>query len=235
VLDALVQIRRDKAATKHLLRTLMKRQARAPRVMVTDTLKSYGAAERAIIPPGSSIGSTRASTTRAENSHQPTRRRERQRKRFKSPRQVRRFLSIRDLIANLFHFRRDRISAADYRAARTQAFEAWAEVAGAGMGQQVDGADEISKPNQYLHRSRRRSLCKRSHMLGLSPADETHDPARRSPADDCAADRVVGALQYLVVRYGKPCRFCYVEGARGDQHFVKIAISAVVCRAAVRD
>jgi len=235
VLDALVQIRRDKAATKHLLRTLMKRQARAPRVMVTDTLKSYGAAERAIIPPGSSIGSTRASTTRAENSHQPTRRRERQRKRFKSPRQVRRFLSIRDLIANLFHFRRDRISAADYRAARTQAFEAWAEVAGAGMGQQVDGADEISRPNQYLRRSRRRSLCKRSHMLGLSPADETHDPARRSPADDCAADRVVGALQYLVVRYGKPCRFCYVEGARGDQHFVKIAISAVVCRAAVRD
>jgi putative transposase len=68
---------------------------------------------------------------RAENSHQPTRRRERQMKRFKSPRQVQRFLSIHDLIANLFHVRRDRISAADYRAARTQAFEAWAEVAGA--------------------------------------------------------------------------------------------------------
>jgi hypothetical protein len=120
--------------------------------------------------PGSSIGSTRASTTRAENSHQPTRRRERQRKRFKSPRQVQRFLSIRDLIANLFHFRRDRVSAADYRAARTQAFEAWAEVVGAGMGQQVDGADEISKPNQYLHRSRRRSLCKRSHLQAISHA-----------------------------------------------------------------
>jgi putative transposase len=66
VLDALVQIRRDKAATKHLLRTLLKRQARAPRVMVTDTLKSYGAAKRAIIPRG------RASA--AQGPQQPARR-----------------------------------------------------------------------------------------------------------------------------------------------------------------
>jgi len=50
VLDALVQSRRDKAAAKRPLRKLLKRQARAPRVMVTDTLKSYGAAKRAIMP-----------------------------------------------------------------------------------------------------------------------------------------------------------------------------------------
>ncbi len=150
VLDALVQIRRDKAATKRLLRTLLKRQARAPRVMVTDKLKSYGAAKRAIMPgvehrQHKGLNKPRGELAPADPKAGAAR------KRFKSPRQVQRFLSIRDLIANLFHFRRDRISAADYRAARTQAFEAWAEVAGAGMGQQVDGADEISKPNQYLH------------------------------------------------------------------------------------
>jgi putative transposase len=50
-------------------------------------------------------------------------------KRFKSPRQVEKFLSIHDQVANLFHFRRDKLSAIDYRAARTKAFSAWAEIA----------------------------------------------------------------------------------------------------------
>jgi putative transposase len=130
VLDVLVQSRRDKAAAKRLLRKLLKRQGRAPRVMVTDKLKSYGAAQRAIMP-GVEHRQHKGLNNRVENSHQPTRRRERQMKRFKSPRQVQRFLSIHDPIANLFHFRRNRISAADYRAARMQAFDAWAEVAGA--------------------------------------------------------------------------------------------------------
>lgn len=52
-------------------------------------------------------------------------------KRFKSPRQVQRFLSIHDLIANLFHLRRDSRPVSNYRAARAQAFTAWVEVAGA--------------------------------------------------------------------------------------------------------
>jgi putative transposase len=67
---------------------------------------------------------------RAENSHQPTRRRERQMKRFKSARQAQRFLSAHDQIANLFHLRRDHISASAYRAARARAFEAWADISG---------------------------------------------------------------------------------------------------------
>ncbi|RTR09142.1 IS6 family transposase, partial [Azospirillum griseum] len=67
----------------------------------------------------------------AENSHQPTRRRERQRKRFKDPGQVQRFLATHDPIANLFHLRRDHRPVADYRKARTQAFQVWAEVTGA--------------------------------------------------------------------------------------------------------
>ena len=44
VLDALVQSRRDRRASERLLRKLIRNQARAPRVMVTDKLRSYGAA-----------------------------------------------------------------------------------------------------------------------------------------------------------------------------------------------
>ena len=52
-------------------------------------------------------------------------------KRFKSPRQAQRFLSAHDQIGNLFHLRRDHVTAVEYRAARRRAFETWAEVSGA--------------------------------------------------------------------------------------------------------
>ena len=130
VLDVLVQSRRDKRAAKRLLRKLLKKQGRAPRVMVTDKLRSYGAAKREIMP-GVEHRQHKGLNNRAENSHQPTRRRERQMKRFKSARHVQRFVSIHDPIANLFHFPRNQLTAADYRAARAQAFEDWAEIAGA--------------------------------------------------------------------------------------------------------
>ena len=67
---------------------------------------------------------------RAENSHQPTRRRERQMKRFKSARHAQRFLSAHDQINNLFLLPRHRMTATDYRAERTHAFEAWHDVCG---------------------------------------------------------------------------------------------------------
>jgi putative transposase len=70
---------------------------------------------------------------RAENSHQPTRRRERQMKRFKSARQVQRFLSIHHPISNLFHLRRKQLAAADYRKARRAAFETWADITSAAL------------------------------------------------------------------------------------------------------
>ena len=130
VLEALVQSRRDKKAAKRLLRKLLKKQGRAPRVMVTDKLRSYGAAKKEIMP-GVEHRQHKGLNNRAENSHQPTRRRERQMKRFKSARHVQRFVSIHDPIANLFHFRRDHVTASQYRAARAQAFEDWAEIAGA--------------------------------------------------------------------------------------------------------
>src|SRR5215211_1012639 len=129
VLDVLVQRRRDKKAAKRLLRKLLKKQCRAPRVMITDKLASYSAAKAEAMP---SVEHRRHKglNNRAENSHQPTRRRERQMKRFKSPGQAQRFLSAHDGINNLFHLRRDHLPARQYRAARTQAFQTWAAVTG---------------------------------------------------------------------------------------------------------
>src|SRR3954452_18796653 len=120
---------RDKRAANRRLRKLLKKQGRAPRVMITDKLASYGAAKGEVMP---SVEHRRHKglNNRAENSHQPTRRRERQMKRFKSPGQAQRFLSAHDGINNLFHLRRDHRPAAQYRAARSQAFQTWAEVAG---------------------------------------------------------------------------------------------------------
>src|ERR671912_3031557 len=130
VLDVLVQSRRDKKAAKRLLRKLLKRQCRAPRVMITDKLASYGAAKREIMP-GVEHRQHKGLNNRAENSHQPTRRRERQMKRFKSPGQAQRFLSAHDQVNNLFHLRRDHVAAIQYRVARAQSFAIWAEVTGA--------------------------------------------------------------------------------------------------------
>jgi putative transposase len=96
VLDVLVQSRRDKKAAKRLFRKLLKKQGRAPRVLVTDKLKSYAAAKREIMP-GVEHRQHKGLNNRAENSHQPTRRRERIMKRFKSPRHVQRFLSAHPL------------------------------------------------------------------------------------------------------------------------------------------
>ena len=127
VLDALVQSRRDKRAER-ILRKLIRKQARAPRVLVTDKLGSYRAARKNM---GMKFEHRqhKGLNNRAENSHQPTRRRERIMKGFKSPRQIQRFLSIHDQVANLFHFRRANHSALEYRAARSQAFSTWAEIA----------------------------------------------------------------------------------------------------------
>jgi putative transposase len=83
VLDILVQSCRNAEAAKRLLRKLLKKQGIAPRVMITDKLASYGSAKREIMP-GVEHRQHKGLNNRAENSHQPTRRRERVMKRFKS-------------------------------------------------------------------------------------------------------------------------------------------------------
>jgi putative transposase len=103
-------------------------------VLITDKLRSYAAAKREIMP-GVEHRQHKGLNNRAENSHQPTRRREQIMKRFKSPCQVQRFLSTHDQIANLFSRSRrpNQDTAAKFRTARGQAFTTWAEVTGATM------------------------------------------------------------------------------------------------------
>src|ERR1700755_1120975 len=86
VLDILVQSRRNAKAAKRFFRKLLRGLQYVPRVIVTDKLKSYAAAKRDILP-GVEHRQSRYLNNRAEVSHQPTRRRERQMQRFKSPKQ----------------------------------------------------------------------------------------------------------------------------------------------------
>src|ERR1700740_2257136 len=129
VLDILVQSRRNAKAAKRFFRKLLKGLQYVPRVIVTDKLKSYAAAKRQILPHVEHRQS-RYLNNRAEVSHQPTRRRERQMQRFKSARHAQRFLSNHSRIHNHFQLRRHRLSASDHRQARDIAFLTWRDVAG---------------------------------------------------------------------------------------------------------
>ncbi|SMF62008.1 Transposase (or an inactivated derivative) [Xaviernesmea oryzae] len=128
VLDVLVQSRRDTKAVKRLMRKLLKGQASAPRVMITDKLRSYGAAKREVMP-SVEHRSHKGLNNRAENSHQPIRQRERIMKRFKSARNLQRFVSIHDPIANLFRIPRHDIPSEHYRELRATAMQTWRRIA----------------------------------------------------------------------------------------------------------
>ncbi len=129
VLDILVQSRRNTKAAKRFFKKLLKGLQYVPRVVVTDKLKSYAAAKRKILP-GVEHRQSRYLNNRAEVSHQPTRRRERQMQRFKSARHAQRFLSSHGQIHNLFQLRRHLLTASEHRAARDHAFRTWRDVAG---------------------------------------------------------------------------------------------------------
>jgi len=125
-LDILVQSRRDRNAAKRFFRKLLKGLCYVTRVIVTDKLKSYGAAKREIMP-GVEHRQHKGINNRAELSHQPTRQKERPMRGFKSPKQAQRFLSAHAHIGNLFRIRHRQTTAAGYRVARRQAFETWKE------------------------------------------------------------------------------------------------------------
>ncbi len=129
VLDILVQSRRNAKAAKRFFRRLLKGLRYVPRVVVTDKLASYGAAHREIM---SSVEHRKSkySNNRAENSHQPTRQRERAMKRFTSPGHAQRFLSAFSGISPHFRPRRHRLRADEYRREMTVRFATWNEVAG---------------------------------------------------------------------------------------------------------
>jgi putative transposase len=124
VLDILVQPRRDAKAAKRFFKRLLAGLQYEPRVIVTDKLKSYGVAQREVLP-GIEHRQSRYLNNRAENSHRPTRRRERQMQRFKSPAQAQQFLSAHGFIYGHFRPRRHLMSASSYRKIRARAFSLW--------------------------------------------------------------------------------------------------------------
>ena len=127
MLDILVQRRRDKQAAKKFFRKLLKGLTYVPRVIVTDKLKSYAAAKREILP-GVEHRQHHYLNNRAENSHQPTRQRERHMQRFKSPGQAQRFLSAYGPIVQHFRPRRHRFAATTYRHELRKRFQIWQEI-----------------------------------------------------------------------------------------------------------
>jgi putative transposase len=115
VLDIRVPSRRNTHAAKRFFRKLFKGLQYVPRVIITDKLKSYGAAKREILQ-GWEHRQHKGLNNRAENSHQPTRLREKKMRRFKSAKQAQRFLSAFGPIAGHFQPRRHRLRAGEYRA-----------------------------------------------------------------------------------------------------------------------
>jgi transposase-like protein len=130
VLDVLVQSKRDKHAALKLMRKLLKKYGFVPDRMITDDLRSYGAAARDLgIESRHERGQWR--NNRAENSHQPTRRRERKMQRFKSPGSAQRFLSTHAAVYNTFNVQRHLTTRPTHRAFRAAAMNAWREAAAA--------------------------------------------------------------------------------------------------------
>jgi transposase-like protein len=124
VLDFLVQRRRDAKAAQRSKKKLLKKQGFAPGRVVTDKLRSYASAFRAIGLVAEYDRGLRANN-RAENSHQPVRLRERKLQRFKSPGSSQRFLSIRSATYNAFYHQRHLLKRSMLKELRTASFNAW--------------------------------------------------------------------------------------------------------------
>ena len=129
VLDILGQSRRNKQAAKMFFRKVLKGLPSVPRVIMTDKLQSYGAANREILP-GVEHRQSRYLNNRCENSHRPTRQREYRMQGFKSAGHAQRFLSVYGPIAQHFRPRRHLLSGSAYRAEMQNRFERWAEITG---------------------------------------------------------------------------------------------------------
>jgi putative transposase len=129
ILDVLVQSRRNKKAAKKFFRKLLKGLLYVPRVIITDKLRSYGAAKREILP-GVEHRQSRYLNNQCENSHRPTRQRERRMQGFKFPGHTQRFLSAYGPISQHFRPRRHLLRAGEYRRIMAERFEVWQEVTG---------------------------------------------------------------------------------------------------------
>ena len=127
VLDILVQSRRDKKAAKKFFRKLLKGLRYVPHLIVTDKLKSYSAAKAEVLPSVEHCHQ-KYQNNRAENSHQPTRLRERLMRRFKSSGHAQRFLSVFGIISSHFRVGRHLYRANGYKQMMKSRFALWDEV-----------------------------------------------------------------------------------------------------------
>ena len=127
VIDILVQRRRNALAAKRFFNKALKGQGAEPLVLITDRLRSYPPAVREVLR-GTHRDTTQYANNRAEVSHQPTRQRERQMRRFKSPHQAQRFLSVHARVSNLFRYGRHLLRAPNHRLFRARAFGVWQQV-----------------------------------------------------------------------------------------------------------
>ncbi len=124
VLDFLVQSKRNARAALKLMRKLLKKQGWAPTRVVTDKLRSYHVAFRTLGLRAEHIDDRRANN-RAENSHQPVRRRERKQQRFKSPGSAQRFLNVQSSVYNTFYVQRHLLERTTFKQLRKDALGAW--------------------------------------------------------------------------------------------------------------
>ena len=129
VLDILVEPRRNKKAAKKFFRKLLKGLQYVPRAIVTDKLRSYAAAKAEVMPSVEHQQQGRLNN-RAENSHQPTRERERRMRGFKSPGHAQRFLSIFGVVASFFRPGRHLLAAKNYREIMRRRFTQCREIVG---------------------------------------------------------------------------------------------------------
>ncbi|KMK68986.1 IS6 family transposase [Puniceibacterium sp. IMCC21224] len=128
VLEEILRSRRDKRAAKRILIKLMKRWSFVPKRIITDKLRSYGAAKRAVAP-GLDHWSHKGLNNRAENSHLPFRKRERAKQGFRSPGGLQRFVSMQSATRNHFSVPARRRSALTIRYHRLEAFKMWKSAA----------------------------------------------------------------------------------------------------------
>jgi len=128
VVDVFLQARRDGAAAKRFFKRLLRSHGGEPRKTVTDKLRSYGVARRELIPDVIH-DNARYANNRAEQSHEATRVRQREMRRFKSVCQAQRFETAHAAVYNLFNLGRHLISAKHYRIFRQRAFASWKCVA----------------------------------------------------------------------------------------------------------
>jgi transposase-like protein len=126
VLDVLVQPKRNKSAALKLMRRLLKKYGFVPNRLTTDKLPSYAGALRQL-GIENRHQTNRWANNRAENSHQPTRRRERKMQRFKSPGSAQRFLSTHAAVYNAFNVQRHLTSRETHRTLRSGAMNVWRE------------------------------------------------------------------------------------------------------------